>query len=101
MKCITDNVRGIDPDAAIEMFEAFYPAKPGGMGVQRMARLSQREVEILRHVASGQLNKQVAGELGIALQTVKFHRGNIMTKLHAKSLSELIRIAQRTGVIES
>lgn len=66
---------------------------------QRVARLSDRETEILQHVARGQLNKQIAGDLGIALQTVKFHRGNVMTKLDARSLSELIRIAQRTGII--
>lgn len=66
---------------------------------QRVARLTDRETEILRHVAHGPLNKQIAGDLGIALQTVKFHRGNIMTKLDARSLSDLVRMAQRTGII--
>ncbi len=66
---------------------------------QRVARLSEREHEILRHVASGRLNKQIAADLGIALQTVKFHRGNVMTKLDARSLSELVRIAERLGLI--
>ena len=66
---------------------------------QRLAKLSDREVEILRHVAVGRLNKQIAGDLGIALQTVKFHRANIMSKLEAKSLSELVRIAEKVGII--
>ncbi len=67
---------------------------------QRAARLSDREIEILRHVALGRLNKQVAGDLGIALQTVKFHGANIMAKLEVRSLSDLVRLAQRLGRIQ-
>ncbi|MGL6211735.1 MAG: response regulator transcription factor [Paracoccaceae bacterium] len=67
---------------------------------QRLARLSEREAEILRHIANGRLNKQVAADLGLALQTVKFHRGNIMSKLEARSLLDLVRIAERTGLIK-
>ena len=54
--------------------------------------LSVREKEVLSHVAAGQLNKQIAAELGISEVMVKVHRANGMRKLHAKSVAELVRM---------
>jgi FixJ family two-component response regulator len=64
----------------------------------RVARLSARELEVLRHVISGRLNKQIASDLGLALQTVKFHRAHVMAKLQAASVGDLSHIARVAGV---
>jgi FixJ family two-component response regulator len=62
------------------------------------ALLTPREREILGLVAAGLMNKQVAAEIGIAEITVKIHRGNIMRKMGAKSLADLVRMADVLGV---
>ncbi len=65
---------------------------------QRFSRLSAREREVLRAVAAGKLNKQIACDLGIAEQTVKFHRARIMERTHAKTTAELMAMAARFGI---
>jgi FixJ family two-component response regulator len=60
--------------------------------------LTPRELEILRYVIKGLLNKQIASELNIAEHTVKIHRGMITEKLGVKSVPELIYIAQRSEI---
>ncbi len=64
----------------------------------RYASLSRREREVMALVVSGLLNKQVGSELGISEITVKAHRGNVMRKMEAGSLPDLVRIAARLGV---
>jgi FixJ family two-component response regulator len=59
--------------------------------VQRLETLTPREREVLREVVRGRLNKQVAFDLGISEVTVKLHRGNVMRKMQAGSIGELIR----------
>jgi FixJ family two-component response regulator len=60
--------------------------------------LTLREVEILKHIMSGMLNKQIAGILLIAEHTVKLHRHSICEKLGVKSLPEIISIANKAGI---
>jgi FixJ family two-component response regulator len=62
---------------------------------ERHALLSRREREVMALVVSGLLNKQVGGELGISQITVKAHRGQVMRKMKAKSLADLVNIAAR------
>jgi FixJ family two-component response regulator len=64
----------------------------------RFETLTSREREILALVASGLMNKQVAAELGLAEITVKIHRGHIMKKMRARSLADLIRMAETLGI---
>jgi FixJ family two-component response regulator len=65
---------------------------------RRIENLSPREHEVLRHVISGRLNKQIAYDLGIAEHTVKIHRGRIMKKLAVDSLADLVRLAEKAGL---
>ena len=66
---------------------------------ERYASLSRREREVMTLVAAGLLNKQVGGELGISEITVKAHRGNMMRKMQARSLAELVNMAARLGQV--
>jgi len=63
--------------------------------------LTSREQEIMGFVAAGLMNKQIAAEIGVSEVTVKFHRGNMMRKMGAKSVAELVRMADTLGVHRS
>ena len=60
----------------------------------RLDNLTPREREVMTLVVTGLLNKQIAGRLGISEGTVKFHRGRVMEKLGARSVAELVKIAE-------
>jgi FixJ family two-component response regulator len=62
---------------------------------QRYQTLTMREREVMSLVVSGRLNKQVASEIGASEATVKIHRGNVMQKMQAGSIVELVRIADK------
>jgi FixJ family two-component response regulator len=65
---------------------------------ERYESLTAREQEVMQQVVSGLLNKQIAAELTITEDTVKFHRGNIMRKMRADSLADLVRMAENLGI---
>lgn len=60
--------------------------------------LTPREREVMSLVTAGLLNKQVAGQLGLSEVTIKIHRGNMMRKMQAQSLADLVRMAEELGV---
>jgi FixJ family two-component response regulator len=64
----------------------------------RFASLSAREREVMAHVVTGRLNKQIAADLGISEITVKVHRSHMMHKMQATSLPELARMADRLNI---
>jgi len=65
---------------------------------RRLALLTPREREVFEHVVRGQLNKQIAADLGTVERTVKFHRAALMDKLGVESVADLVRFAQRLGI---
>jgi DNA-binding NarL/FixJ family response regulator len=81
--------RRIPPEIALELAE--HTAEDD---------LSAREVEVLRLIAAGNANKEIANKLGIAEETVKSHVTNILAKLHANDRTHAVTIALRRGIIE-
>jgi two-component system response regulator FixJ len=65
---------------------------------ERVEHLSEREREVLDRLVAGKANKVIAFELGISARTVEIYRANVMTKMQAKSLSELVRMAVAAGL---
>jgi FixJ family two-component response regulator len=68
----------------------------------RLGRLTHRERQVMRHLIRGQLNKQIAWDLGVSEKTIKVHRLRVMTKMGVRSLPELVWLASRVSTsIES
>jgi FixJ family two-component response regulator len=65
---------------------------------RRLDSLTPRELEVLRLVISGMLNKQIAYQLGTVEKTIKVHRARVMEKMEVQSLAELVRLTERAGI---
>jgi len=63
------------------------------MNAALLARLTAREQQVLERIVAGRLNKQIAADLGISIKTVEAHRANIMDKLEANTVADLMRVA--------
>jgi DNA-binding NarL/FixJ family response regulator len=87
----------ITPATAARIIDEFLRT-PGG-GQQAAQKLTDREVEVLQLVTAGQRNREIAAELGISENTVKFHLKNIVEKLHAQNRAELAARAVREGLV--
>ena len=98
-KPFTDDVLLTAIDSAIERSRAALRLN-SEMGAlkHRFESLTPREREVMTLVVSGLLNKQVGGELGISEITVKAHRGQVMRKMKAESLPDLVTMAARLGL---
>jgi two-component system response regulator FixJ len=66
----------------------------------RVTSLTQRERQVMQGLITGQSNKTIAREYDISPRTVEVYRANVMTKMQANSLSELVRFAIRAGIVE-
>ena len=66
---------------------------------ERLANLSARERQVLERLVAGKANKNIAFDLGISARTVEIYRANVMTKMNAASLSELVRMALSVGIL--
>ena len=86
--------RAVEQSRAALVLEAEIQALRG-----RYAELSGREREVMALVVAGRLNKQVGGDLGISEITVKGHRGNVMRKMNARSLPDLVTMAALLGLL--
>ncbi len=85
--------------AAIEVDRARRAAE-GNVGAlrQRYEGLTPREREVMGLVVTGLMNKQVAGRMSLSEITVKIHRGNVMRKMEAQSLADLVRMAEQLEI---
>jgi two-component system response regulator FixJ len=83
LKAVEAALKKIDGDGDAQIQEVF----------SRLASLSERERQVLEGLVAGQANKVIAAARGISPRTVEVYRANVMTKMQAKSLSELVRMA--------
>jgi FixJ family two-component response regulator len=65
--------------------------------LRRLATLTPRERQVMDPVVAGQLNKQIAAELGTVEKTIKVHRARVMFKMGVRSVAELVRLAERAA----
>jgi two-component system response regulator FixJ len=84
-------------EAALARQEVAQPTGQAARIRERMASLSPREREVLDGLLAGHPNKTIAYDLGLSPRTVEVHRANVMTKMGASSLSELVRMALQAG----
>lgn len=77
--------------------EAFSEQQVAASRDALMGRLTSREAQVLERIVAGRLNKQVADDLGISIKTVEAHRANIMEKLGANTVADLLKIALGQG----
>ena len=89
----------LTPKVSTMVLEGFLKGGESRQPENGHARPTPREVEIIRHLAEGKSNKEIAAELGITLRTVETHRGRIMMKMRLHSLTELIHYAIRDKII--
>ncbi|MEO5965337.1 MAG: response regulator transcription factor, partial [Candidatus Limnocylindrales bacterium] len=93
----------ITPGIAARILTELARSEPAAPDVRDGARdpdrLTERELDVLRLVVDGLRNKEIAGQLGVTDNTVKFHLRNILDKLHAQSRSEVVARAVREGLV--
>lgn len=82
------------------IFKGFYKQSRGERIASENKDLSKREVEVLRQIASGMSNREIAEKLFISIRTVDAHRNHIMQKLNLKSTAELVKYAIREKIID-
>jgi DNA-binding NarL/FixJ family response regulator len=102
VKAVSEGKRFLTPKVSEIVLEGFLKTKgQHQQGGHAGARTTPRELEIIRLLAQGKFNKEIAVELGIAVRTAETHRAKIMLKLGLHSLAELIHYAIAHGIITS
>ncbi len=85
---------------AIALDAKFREQRSSNARFQRgLENLTSREYEVMTYVIAGRPNKRIARELDISEKTVKVHRGRVMKKMKARSLADLVRMAERAGIL--
>ncbi len=74
------------------LFNRAPPNVPQNIVAERLAKLTEREREVLHHLLEGKLNKEIANELGVSQRTIEVHRSRIREKMHARGIADLIRM---------
>lgn len=77
--------------------EAFISSQQSASREALLAKLTGRESQVLERIVAGRLNKQIADDLGISIKTVEAHRANIMEKLSANTVADLLKVALGTA----
>lgn len=78
--------------------EALRRRAEAARSMERLRSLTPREYQVFCEIVTGKLNKQVAGSLGITVKTVKVHRRHVMEKTGLRSITDLVRLADRLGI---
>ena len=85
-------------DSSLQKAKDVSDKKEVNLKAQKLlAKLTPRENQVLERITAGRLNKQIADDLNISIKTVEAHRANIMTKVEARTVAELIKIALRAN----
>ena len=101
VKAVSDGKRFLTPKVSEIVLEGFLKTKgQQQQGERAGARPTPREIEIIRLLAEGKTNKEIAAQLGITVRTVETHRAKVMLKLGLHSLAELIHYAMRHGIAQ-
>jgi two-component system response regulator NreC len=91
--------RSLTPKVSEIVLEGFLKAKGRGQAPEHVdAQPTPRELQIIRLLAGGKVNKEIAYQLGITVRTVEAHRAHVMQKLGLHSLADLIHYALRHGI---
>jgi DNA-binding NarL/FixJ family response regulator len=99
VKAVSEGKRFLTPKVSEIVLEGFLETRSRHRRGERAgARTTPREIEIIRLLAEGETNKEIAAQLGITVRTVETHRAKIMLKLGLHSLAELIHYAMRHGI---
>jgi two-component system response regulator TtrR len=88
---------GLVRDCLARAAETSAALSAGRDAAQRLERLTVRERQVLDLIVAGRLNKQIADDLDISIKTVEAHRANIMTKVGARTMADLMRIALKAS----
>ena len=99
VRSIAEDKRFLTPKVSEIVLEGFLNTKGQRQQGQRArALITAREIEIIRHLAGGKTNKEIAAQLKISVRTIETHRSNIMVKLGLHTVAELINYALRQGI---
>jgi DNA-binding NarL/FixJ family response regulator len=95
IRVVADGESYIEPELAVEMF-SLAGLRPDHAGSGHR-KLSQREEEVMRSIAWGLSNKEIAGELGLSIKTVESYKASALEKLRLRTRADIVRYAVRTG----
>jgi two-component system response regulator NreC len=101
MKSLIDHKPYFTSRAAEILFERFLEENTGSRKGKDIHDLTAREREVVRLLADGKSNKEVADALGVSVRTAETHRANLLRKLGMTSLAHLVRYAVRHGIVEA
>ncbi len=90
----------LDPALAGKVVDSFVRQQPSAGNSQSGNVLSEREMEVLRLIAFGHSNKEIAAQLSISVKTVETHKARLMEKLDLKSRTEIVRYALQQGWLQ-
>ena len=90
---IAENEKYVSPDIAKNLFAYLSYRKKNVTEDEK--HLTPREIEIIRHIADGETNAEIAEKLFLSVVTVKLHRGQVMRKMQAESLADLVRMSEK------
>lgn len=99
IRTVTKGERYIEPTVAAALEQQQPVKKKEKTDTLQLTSLTQREEEILFYIAQGKTNTQIAKLLSLSVKTVEYHRTNLMSKLNARNVAELVKYAVKAGLV--